>query len=280
MTIQAIHDALSYSQHVLKPICVILSGGEPTVRTDFPQIIAAIQEQHDLQVFHLHTNASQIESHRNILAAGIAKRHSATVGIHGHKAAIYESITGISGSFEKGIRGIRTLLEIGFEVRATCVICMANFTYLSEITDFLLTIGVHIVELRLPIAGPERNLTGIIVPRGLLEESVARWLEQFRSEPRTSLIAADARCFGTFDMEAGNVEYHFFDGQSKPPNERRATLQLAAIWKEAYEGYQKSPSCCHCVFDTACKGYSKEEVKAGYASYSPIDTSSILAHFR
>lgn len=265
----------NYINKNLNPSGIILSGGEPTIRPDFADIIKKISFQRNLEFFHLHTNATRVHMFKEVLSSDIAKYKSVTVGIHGYCSEIHDCIVGTKGAFIKCINGINLLISVGFTVRAVCVISIYNFKYLNEITETLLNEGVSIVEIRLPITGPGQDLAKIMISKEALYEILAKWSHQFKNESRARFIAADAKCFGSsiIDSESADMEYYFFDS-SHNNTTYPASSQLEAIWPDAYQTYQKNDKCATCVFEDKCKGFSKEEIELGYAKYTPININN------
>ncbi len=279
MDIHRLRLIIDYMRDSLKPYSLILSGGEPTILKDFPQILEMIRRNLKLEIFHLHTNATLVKNHISQLSRGVANLHSATVSLHGHNPQIQDSITRVEGSFSKAVQGIRTLLDIDYEVAVVCVVCRFNYHYINEITDFLLGLGSQKVEIRLPFAGPRSNLSSVIPERKLWGDAIEDWFIKYSSEPRVCFAAAEAHCFGrTVPLTPVNeqLSYHFFDFNTAPGIERRSRKQLGAIWQGAFRGYKKSHQCCICLFDTTCKGFSPLETEAGSARYKPFSLEDFL----
>jgi hypothetical protein len=76
-----------------------------------------------------------------------------------------------------------------------------------------------------------------------------------------------------------NEDYYFIDVNTDITNLQGYRKQFNAIWKDAFNSYQKSEKCCSCVLDVCCRGYSTLESEAGFAQYSPITVDDILAQY-
>lgn len=279
MDIKKLKLVTDYMRESLKPDAFILSGGEPMVLKDFPEILDIVRQNLTVEVFHLHTNATLVPAYFSQLSRGVAKLQSATVSLHGHNSQIQDSNTRVEGSFFKAVKGIRMLLDIGYEVCVVCVVSQSNYRYLNDITDFLLEFGSHKVEIRLPFEGPRTNLSSIIPEKKLWADVIESWSRNYAKEPRVCLSASEALCFGKRSPLSPidrQLSYHFFDVNTTPGSERGSIKQLSAIWRNAFNDYGKSLDCHACLYDSTCKGFSPLEINAGFAIYKPFTLEELL----
>ena len=280
MELYSVRCAIAHMRDLLKPQSLILSGGEPTILPYFGEILETIRQDLFPDIFHLHTNATNLTNHIRRLSVGVGKLHSATVGLHGHSAEIQESITRRNRSFEKAVDGIRMLLDIGYEIGVVCVLCKQNYKFISNITEFLLVLGVHKIEIRLPFAGPKADLTGITPDRKSMEPLLREWFKDYAREKKVHIAASEAFCFDRRRIWPKNCPttcYSFFDVNTILEKPRKSRRQLGAIWRNAFSAYRKCDSCRLCVMDNHCKGYSTLESDAGFAQYNPITAEDVLS---
>jgi SynChlorMet cassette radical SAM/SPASM protein ScmE len=119
---------------------VCLSGGEPFVHPDLPQIIDSIVRNR--MRFSILSNGTLITDE---LAAHIAKTGRCDlvqVSIDGSRAEVHDQLRG-RGSFDKAVAGLRTLQRHGVPVTSRVTIHRGNVDDLENVAAFLLdTLGL------------------------------------------------------------------------------------------------------------------------------------------
>ncbi len=135
-----------------------ITGGEPTLHPDFEEIIGLIQDTgiH----FTLFSNGRWLHSHRLIsLLRNTPTCDGLLISLHGPKAGIHESFSGVPGSFAETVNNIRLATNAGLEVATSMVINATNFDAIEENLALTLELGAnHLVCNRL-IAPPTPGLT-------------------------------------------------------------------------------------------------------------------------
>jgi MoaA/NifB/PqqE/SkfB family radical SAM enzyme len=89
---------------------LLLTGGEPLIRTDFAEIYRHIKHRGILTT--VFTNATLVNEETARLFAELPP-YSIEVSLYGASAETYEKVTGVEGSFGRCMRGIRLLLDHG-----------------------------------------------------------------------------------------------------------------------------------------------------------------------
>jgi radical SAM protein with 4Fe4S-binding SPASM domain len=122
-----------------KPTPFRLSGGEPLLRKE---IVLSILEEvcpiKEMSVSVLTNGTLVTEDYaQQLYDAGL---RLARVGVDGHTSAVHDALRG-RGSFEKAVRGIKHLQDVGIHVNAAALICHTNYPYLEDIRLFLKEIG-------------------------------------------------------------------------------------------------------------------------------------------
>ena len=112
---------------------VLISGGEPLLREDFPQIYMALKRKGLLvSVF---TNATLLQDKHIELFKKYPPR-DIEITVYGATQETYERVTGRPGSFAAFINGLKRLLESGVKVRLKAMAIRSNFKELPEIAAF------------------------------------------------------------------------------------------------------------------------------------------------
>jgi len=134
MTLEEIRRVLQVIRHDAQVPSVSLTGGEPALRTDLPDIVQAAKEI-GLRV-NLITNGTLISDALadELKAAGLA---SAQVSLEGGTAQVHDELTGHPGSFKRTLDGIERLRAAGFHVHTNTTINRINKESLEELVDLI-----------------------------------------------------------------------------------------------------------------------------------------------
>lgn len=141
-------DILKFLKHQDTNIWTALNihGGEPTLS---PSLIEVIQSAYEFgyRSVILQTNAHRIgaeqEFARKLDAAGISLYN---IGFHGSNREIMDSLTG-TGSFERSIKGIRTIAGLKKPIRITVVVCNQNYKDLPSIVSLAASEGISHINI-------------------------------------------------------------------------------------------------------------------------------------
>lgn len=117
----------------LDAIWVLITGGEPLLRRDFPEIYLALKRKGLL--ISIFTNATLItEEHIKLLKKYPPR--DMEVSVYGISAETYERVTRRPGSFSAFMRGLDLLLESGIKVRFKAMALRSNLHEMPEIARF------------------------------------------------------------------------------------------------------------------------------------------------
>ncbi len=123
-----------------------LTGGEPFVRPDMPELIRRITDTHGIEAILL-TNATLFAGPRRALLDSLDRaRVKFQVSVDGSTPQINDRIRG-AGSLRAAIEGLRELTRQGFEVTVTTVATGTNLEDLPNITRLAESCGVKTQHL-------------------------------------------------------------------------------------------------------------------------------------
>lgn len=126
-------NAIADQAVALGAMWVLLSGGEPLLREDFPDIYMALKRKGLLvSVF---TNATPLREDHLALFAKYPPR-DIEITVYGASRETYERVTRRPGSFAAFTNGLNRLLESGVKVRLKAMAIRSNFHELPEIAAF------------------------------------------------------------------------------------------------------------------------------------------------
>ena len=163
---------------------VVLSGGEPLIREDLPELLAGIVRNR--MRFALLSNGTLINDEIAAVIAGTGRCDYVQVSVDGSCAPVHDPLRG-EGSFARVVRGIRTLRRHDVNVAVRVTIHRNNVHDLESIARFLLD------ELGLPrfginsagyIGACRANATDVLLSveeRGEAMETLLRLAETYGS---------------------------------------------------------------------------------------------------
>lgn len=115
-----------------------LIGGEPTVFKGFADILKYAHSS-GMKRIDIFTNATLL----NEKIIGLIKEINASVrvSLYGHNAAVHDSITQCSGSFEKTDRALRMMQEAKVNASISVILMRENQDFIRQIQEYIVSIG-------------------------------------------------------------------------------------------------------------------------------------------
>ncbi|MEZ4444977.1 MAG: radical SAM protein [Polyangiaceae bacterium] len=222
---------------------VWLAGGEPTLRPDLPELIAAAAT--DRGGVGLVTDGLALtrpEVVEPLVAAGLSQ---ARLWIHAARADAHDWLVGRPGALRLTLRASKTLASFGVEQELEAVVTRPTMPYLVELVALALELGIgHLHLHRLPTQPADVALT----PRfGLLEPH----LEHIAWEARRAGLALDFHDFPRCVVGAAE------------DNRVEAPERIHTPWPSVVTHEPTVPGCGDCQDDdrTPCRG-----APAGYVA--------------
>lgn len=113
---------------------ISFTGGEPTLRKDFAELVGFAKKE-GIKKIELQSNAVLLDRKRvkKLKEAGL---NHAFIALHSHRKDISERLTGLEGSFEKTVCGIKNLLAAEIPTTISHVITTLNYKELCEFCKF------------------------------------------------------------------------------------------------------------------------------------------------
>lgn len=118
-----------------KVMSVTLSGGEPFMRRDLPELIRGMKERR--LRFNILSNGTLFREDWIRQIAETNRCNGIQVSIDGHNASVHDWHRG-RGNFDKAVQGIRLLQKYKIPVHVRCTINRHNYSHLPSIAHFLL----------------------------------------------------------------------------------------------------------------------------------------------
>jgi MoaA/NifB/PqqE/SkfB family radical SAM enzyme len=249
---------------------VILTGGEPSMRADFVQLLRFAWElgyritvQTNGRAFSRASIASQLDFGRDEIQFVIA--------LHGPDAATHDAVTRRPGSYAQTARGIRALLAGGYSVMGKVVMSALNIGYLNRILDRFLSFGVCRGNIAFPHgSGLRRSEYPSVVPA---YEEAARHVRECIQYQRSLGRKV------VFDFEM--MPLCFLDGHEEY-NCELDQLGAPKTLIDQYAGPEcdwsllrpklktKLPQCAQCRYEAYCEGpWSDYPAHRGGSEFKP-----------
>ena len=118
---------------------LLLTGGEPLLREDFPEIYTAAKKSGMLVT--VFSNGTRVDERIMGLFRELPPR-LVEISIYGASAGTQDRITGVRGSFERALQGIGALLAAGIPVRLKSVLMALNNDDFPAIEKLARDLGV------------------------------------------------------------------------------------------------------------------------------------------
>lgn len=124
---------------------IIFTGGEPTLRSDLPELIAYAEGLG--QITGLNTNGRRLQDSRYLESLIQAGLDHVQITLESHDAEIHDKMVNRTGAWRQTTAGIRNALDSRLYVMTNTTMLRDNASSLSETLDFLAEIGVPTVGL-------------------------------------------------------------------------------------------------------------------------------------
>lgn len=144
---------------------VTFTGGEPTLFPYLPKL-CRFAKLIGYKVIQIQTHGGKLLNEslaRSLIDAGA---NEFAPSIHGAEAATHDYLTGIPGSFERTVAGVKTLKRLGQRVIMNTVVTSLNFKEMPRLAEMLVEWRVDQFQLAfLHIAGTAVHYKEWLVPR-------------------------------------------------------------------------------------------------------------------
>ena len=246
---------------------VVFTGGEPTVRPDLPELVAAARALGYRQI-QIQTNGRMLAYRKyaeQLAARGVTEFSPA---LHGHTAELHDGLTCAPGSFEQTVAGIRNVRAMGLPVLTNSVITKPNYRDLDRLAALLVELGVSQMQFAFvhPVGSAAEHYDEI-VPR---MSDVAEHLQRALGVARAAgvRVMAEAVPYCVLGEHADCVaEEHI------PPT-TVVDADVTIVDYERYrrqEGKRKGPECARCAREAQCEGPWREyPERFGFDELRPI----------
>lgn len=134
---------LKQIQEVLQKVpggeTISLTGGEPTIRKEFFEILRIARKENPKNFIFIVSNGRMFSNKKftEKLASMDLEPLRLGIPIYSHKKAVHDRITRASGSWTETTKGLKNLLAKGFDVELRILVQKSNFRELDETARFI-----------------------------------------------------------------------------------------------------------------------------------------------
>lgn len=157
---------------------VVFTGGEPTLRSDLPELIAHAEGLG--QITGLNTNGRRLADANYLHSLVEAGLDHVQVTVESHDPQIHNSMVN-SRAFEQTIQGVRNALASSLFVMTNTTMLTSNYQSIPETLDFLADLGVPTIGLNALIHSGHGQTVGT----GLRDSALKPLLEIARLKTET-----------------------------------------------------------------------------------------------
>ncbi len=155
---------------------VVFTGGEPTLRSDLPELIAHAEANG--QITGLNTNARRLADEKFVQALLEAGLDHVQITVESCDPGVHDNMVRAKGAFQQTIRGLENVLATRLYVMTNTTMLRTNVHTIPDTLDFLASLGVPTVGLNALIYSGN----GLTVGAGLPESDLFPLLETARAK--------------------------------------------------------------------------------------------------
>ncbi|MDD4981686.1 MAG: radical SAM protein [Candidatus Omnitrophica bacterium] len=227
---------------------ILLCCGEPTNIKNVVKTVKNLKNKYTTVA--ISTNGRKLADLKFLRAMISAGVNEAFFSIHGHEAAVHDSITGVEGSFAQSVKGLKNALKLqaeqgGLEIAVNAVITTKNLPFLRKYLVFLYKLGIRTVNLDLP------------VPLGAAAKSYRKIMPQYANVALEFEKALEGCCMNGMMIFVSNLPLCVFSSMKG--------VDYSLILNESLEFTKLRCSesgivCADCIASRVCPGAFKDYV--------------------
>jgi len=249
---------------------IVLTGGEVTIRKDFPEIIAKCKEK-DV-IVSIQSNGRMFKKMELVDVVAKLRDVGLAIALHSSKAEIHDVITDVKGSFAETCQGIRNLASKGLDVCVKVVISQYNQYDLYNLVRLSHELGAKSLNIAFPhgLGAAEWNFDTVIPRYKDLKDELNRVCE----------ISQELGIWVDFETIPCCIIPNHIDRISEIIYASEETICSPVgvdvfNWdEERVKIKSKGPHCKNCMYNSKCEGvWTEYAEKFGTEELEPVTSN-------
>jgi MoaA/NifB/PqqE/SkfB family radical SAM enzyme len=143
----------------------MIAGGEPTLRPDFPKLIAALRDAGAPRLGMI-TDGLALTSPKVLEMLKTLGLTRVRVRLAGARADAHDWLVGQKGAWRRAIKAVQTVTEAGLEAEVECTVTRPTYPYLEEAVEVFVRLGAKaVIFRRITARGPAAADDIALAPR-------------------------------------------------------------------------------------------------------------------
>ncbi len=118
------------------------TGGEPTISDDFFELLEYTRKKYEDDILIFVVSNGRMFSSKSFLEKMVSTlppdgNNRFGIAIFGHQPKLHDTITRAKGSFDQTVKGVKNLLNKGYDVELRIIINRMNYKKLPEIAEWI-----------------------------------------------------------------------------------------------------------------------------------------------
>lgn len=266
---EAVSAMLDFVSDRLPGSNVALTGGEPTLRPSFFEVLRYALDRPGIGSVQVQTNAVGFATEERVRQVPSSDKLNFFVSLHAVDAAVYDRCTGSRGQLPRALQGIRNLLAAGHRLTLNTVVCAPNVAHLRDMVAALPGLlpgaSVPMLHYSIVMCFPHR-------PDG--PEFLVRYSELV---PALAAAVAEAERQGIpveplVSSTHASLPLCLVDQEARQESRHRPVLSESETGYEDFsKSWVKAASCRTCRFARHCLGVPVPYARRfGFGELSPV----------
>lgn len=257
-----------------KPDSITLTGGEPTLRRDFFDILEMASTLNAGII--VQTNGRLLAGQEESLRRFAGRDILFVIALHGASASLHDRVTRRPGSFAQTLEGLRTVQNMGFRICGKMVLSNINVGYIGTTLGLMKELALDECIVAFPHAedfSPED--IRMVVPTYSLVRQQLMNLEAsdvFFNRVNWETIPFCQLPYDAFQSHSIDLDYLKEKIQHRKINIEMSMTGQSIDWQTTRQEIKAKPaSCGYCLFDHICEGVWAEYISVyGGEEFKPI----------
>lgn len=252
---------------------VNLHGGEPTLRRDLFRLLRLVRDLGYPSV-SIQTNGWSLASLGFVERLVEAGASVFVISIHGHTPEIQDALSGMPGSLERLLRGMKNVRSLKQGIRTNTVVTRVNYAYLPDIACLAVRNGAsHVNISSLMPSGRALPIDDSLLPT---YREIARYVRSAVEEAEKRGAAAGLEGFPCCVVPGLEDRCLFRD---LVRGDQVKCLVRGMVWNNHDELVEdrcktKQAACRRCIHAPRCPGvYTPYVLARGWSEFHPVEHS-------